>query len=267
MRKESDVKAGRIATTAIAVAAAAVVILPATSRATTFADLALANASASGTAVTVDNVTISDLLNLSTTNGYNIDVQDTSGGTQLFRFPTTAFTSFTPAIGQVVDVTATNSPFGGNNEFSNVGASVSLVNATSTFVPTTVTTAQLNDAFTGTVPADKLFLDETVTLANVTISSTNTTFAVSTTYNASDALGTSVLFIPAATSYSFVAALAGQSIPTGPVNITGFVDYFSTGSEVELYPTAITPVPEPAALGLIAAAGTLMAVKRRGRRA
>jgi hypothetical protein len=280
MRKDSDVKAGRIATTAIAVAAAAVVILPATTKAAVFANLGAAAASASGTAVTVTSnsgpppevVTISNVLNVSATNGFNLDVQDSSGGVELFRFPTSAFatpSTFTPAVGDVIDVTATNSPFNGNNEFSNVAASVTL-DHTGTFTPTAIKTTQANDAFAGVTPADKIFLDETVTLNNVTITpvtANQTAFAQNGTYDATDAFGTTLLFINAATSASAVGAFIGQNIPTGPVNVTGFVDWFSTGSEIEINPTAIVAAPEPAALGLLAAAGTLMAIKRRGRRA
>ena len=46
------------------------------------------------------------------------------------------------------------------------------------------------------------------------------------------------------TSYSTPnTALAGTTIPTGPVNITGFADVFGTGSTAiaEFDPTAITP--------------------------
>jgi hypothetical protein len=269
-------KAGRTATAAIALAAAAVILPAGTSQAVTFANIAAANAAGSGT-VTVNStppsevVTISNVLNVNATNGFNVDVQDSSGGTELFRFPASAFVGgFTPAVGDVIDVTATDSPFQGNNEFSNVGASVTL-DSTGTFTAPAATTTQVNDAFAGALnAANKILLDETVTLNNVIITPVTvgqTAFATNGSYDATDASGTTILFINAATSASAVNVFAGQNIPTGPVNVTGFVDWFSTGSEIEINPTAITPAPEPAALGLIAAAGALMTIKRRGRRA
>jgi hypothetical protein len=265
MRKESNSKARRTAAAVIALAASAVVIVPATTAlASTYSDIALANASSSGSSVTVDNVTISNVLNYNSSYGYNLDIQDASGGTQLFRFPTTAFNpAFTPAVGQIIDVTATNDPFGGNNEFSNSSASVSLV-STGAFVPPVITTSIANSATpTG---AGSTYLSETVQLDNVritagTAAATSPDFLSGGTYFATDAFGTAELYIY--NSDSAVAALEGTPVPTGPVNITAFVDYYSTGSIVELYPTAIAATPEPAALGLVAAAGALMVARRK----
>ena len=59
-----------------------------------------------------------------------------------------------------------------------------------------------------------------------------------------------------ASSYSTCGAIAagGGAVPTGPVNITGFIsDFYNTSVSAivpEFVPTSITPVPEPALMNL-----------------
>jgi hypothetical protein len=69
-----------------------------------------------------------------------------------------------------------------------------------------------------------------------------------------------------ASSYAPDGAMGGAPIPQGLVNVTGFVDSFSSGDE--FVPLAITVVPEPSSLGLLGLVGSILAwfAYRRPRR-
>jgi len=71
------------------------------------------------------------------------------------------------------------------------------------------------------------------------------------------------------TSYSVANAnLANIPIPSGPVDMTGFVSVFTSGSTStpEFSPLTITPVPEPGTLAVFGAGSVLllMGMRRRG---
>jgi hypothetical protein len=72
----------------------------------------------------------------------------------------------------------------------------------------------------------------------------------------------SVFFDPP--TYYISDPLAGTVIPTGPVNITGLVDVFDSAPEMILF--SISPVPEPATVGLVSL-GALALMARRTRMA
>jgi hypothetical protein len=66
------------------------------------------------------------------------------------------------------------------------------------------------------------------------------------------------------------ANLDGMAIPTGPVNMTGFVSVYGSGAtaDAEFSPISITaaPVPEPGSLVLLAsgiAAAAMMFLRRK----
>lgn len=246
----------------LAAAALAAALQATATYATTYSNIAAANASSSGGTVTVNNVTLSSVLNYSATNGYNLDLQDSSGGVQAYRFPASAFSGFTPAVGDIVDVTATNDPYEDNPEFSNTSAAVSLVSA-GTFTPATVTAAQANGATTNGLIAEMVTVPNVIITDDAAAGTTGTTFTSDGTYDATDSTGSLETYIY--NSDSAVAALEGQTIPTTPVNITGYLDYYSGGGLVEIYPTAISAVPEPASLGLLVLGGLATLTRRRGR--
>jgi hypothetical protein len=77
------------------------------------------------------------------------------------------------------------------------------------------------------------------------------------TYTITDSSNNSIELFDWVTSYSTDGAMAGNPVPTGPVNISGFYDSFN-----EFVPLSITAVPEPASLGLLAVGG-LALLRRR----
>jgi hypothetical protein len=97
-------------------------------------------------------------------------------------------------------------------------------------------------------------------LNNVTISGAGANWAVhaNTTGTITDSGGNSMIMFLWASSYITCGAIAasGGPVPTGLVDMTGFVDdfYNSTAtvpySYAEFVPTSITVVPEPSAMGL-----------------
>lgn len=87
----------------------------------------------------------------------------------------------------------------------------------------------------------------------------------SETYTVSDGVNTMTLF-DWVTSYSVDGAMGGSAVPTGPVNMTGFVDVFGSGSTAtaEFVPMSITAaVPEPSVMNLCGAGSVLAYVIAR----
>lgn len=80
------------------------------------------------------------------------------------------------------------------------------------------------------------------------------------TYTITDSSSNSIQLFDWVTSYSTDGAMGGTPVPTGPVNISGFYDSFN-----EFVPLLITPVPEPASMGLLAV-GAAMLLRRKARR-
>jgi hypothetical protein len=73
------------------------------------------------------------------------------------------------------------------------------------------------------------------------------------TFTVTDSANNSMTLFDWVTSYSTDGAMGGTAVPTGPVNIDGFVDVFGTGTaaSAEFVPMVITSVvPEPDALKL-----------------
>jgi hypothetical protein len=112
-----------------------------------------------------------------------------------------------------------------------------------------------------------------LTLDNVTISGAgaNWTQHANVTGAITDGSNNSMVMFLWASSYSSCGAIAaaGGPVPTGPVDMTGFVeDFYSTSTlttTAEFVPTSITSVPEPTILGFCGA-GALLALGLRSRK-
>lgn len=87
-----------------------------------------------------------------------------------------------------------------------------------------------------------------------------------------DQHGNSMTLFFWASSYSTDGAMAGQPIPTGPVDMTGFVDDFTSGSgtnaitTAEFVMTSYSVVPEPSAMNLCGIGSALAWVCYRWRK-
>jgi hypothetical protein len=80
----------------------------------------------------------------------------------------------------------------------------------------------------------------------------------------SPAYGDSTIFYYYPSSYSApLANLGGTTVPQGDVNMVGFIANFSGSMEFDV--VNISPVPEPASIGLLAAGGMALLSRRRRR--
>ena len=79
------------------------------------------------------------------------------------------------------------------------------------------------------------------------------------TFTVTDGSGNSMTLFDWVSSYTTCEAFGDQAIPTGPVDVTGFVDVFGAGAtaSAEFVPISITAAPEPASFGFIGAGAWL----------
>lgn len=233
----------------------------------------------SGSAVTFDNASgaypiVSAILSTpQTLDGYTYTryvflAQDSSGSLDIFG--TANDSSYIPTLGDAVSITGTYSPFDGIPEVASPSTTViSQGNAIGS--PSIYTVNQiLTDVGASTSLPNNLG-EYLVTLDNVTLytSSALTTVAsgtfpthANTDLWADDGTGSLDVFVWAS-SYSVDGALGGTTIPTSPVDITGFLS-ISSGT-LQITPTSIIAVPEPATLSLCGA-GALLALAFRRRK-
>jgi hypothetical protein len=209
---------------------------------------------------------------------------DTSGSIDLFYSSSLSQPYSPPTIGDTVVVQGNYSPFDGIPEIANSGANPLTINgpgssgnapyAPGAPVLTTIPTINVGTTLPagGGVNASG-FAGYLLALDGVTISGTSANWTVhaNVTGTITDGSGNSMVMYLWASSYSSCGAIAaaGGAVPTGPVDMTGFVDDFyssSTGlTEAEFVPTSITSVPEPTILGLCGA-GALLALGLRSRK-
>jgi hypothetical protein len=200
--------------------------------------------------------------------------QDTTGSLDLFYNVTKL--SYVPTVGDVIQAQGVWSPFSGIAEVASgngtttptisilVGGSGSpLYNGP---VLTTIPTINVGTNAHGINSSG--LATQLLTLNNVTISGVSniadsgailSNWAIHANNQGliTDQGGHSMAMFLWASSYSACGAIAqnGDPIPTGQVNMTGFVEDFYTGTAsnttiAEFVPISITSVPEPAAIGL-----------------
>lgn len=220
----------------------------------------------SGTTATLDqNPVITEILSQpGTVNGrtytnWSILVNDGSGSIDLFgALP--AGTSFTPAVGDALSVSGTYSPFDQIPEVASMTAVTLISTGNSVPAPLNVTIPDINITPTLPLSVAGYFLS----LNNVTISGGSGNFGTSTmTLTITDPASNSMTMFYWPTSYSVANVnLNGTAIPTGPVNLTGFVDEFS--GTPEFVPMTITAAaPEPASLAALGLGALALLARRR----
>jgi hypothetical protein len=215
-----------------------------------------------------------------TYTSYAFLAQDSTGSIDMFNSATTTagaalFSSYTPTPGQSISVAGSYGPFDAIPEISAITA-ITLQGTGSVPSPTVTTIPQIN--VTSLNPTTQLSGPNPgyyLQLNNVTINesgagdSTGTTFPTHAngTYTISDGVNSMVMYFWAS-SYSTVGAMGGTTIPTGTVDMTGFLDYYAPSSEAEFVPTTITSVPEPSVLNLcgMGGAGSVLAWMFRSRK-
>jgi len=203
-----------------------------------------------------------------TYTNYAILAQDSTGSVELFGHLPTG--SPTPAVGDTINVAGTFSPYNSIPEIETL-TSFSVTGTAPVPAPLPITVAQLQGE------PDDTILGYYLSLSGVTITpdtgdgSPNPVPGSFPThsngdYYVNDSLGNQVVMYQYASSYSAAGSLGGTVIPTGPVNVTGTIDYYAPDSEVEFIPFSVTAVPEPASASLLILGGAALIARRRGRR-
>ena len=268
--KKNYLLTGLIASTVILFASNAL----ASSASTIFGDT-------TGTLVTYDNASgaypvITAILSqpvVGTLDGYTYTkwamfAADSTGSLDVYgALPGT--TSFTPAVGDAISVSGTYSPYDQIPELATLTSLNLFSTGNAVSSPGVSTIPTLTASGTGLIPESLagylVTLDDvslyTDSAATIPVSGNFATHANVTLY-AKDGSGNIIEVYDWASSYSVDGAMGGTPIPTGTVDITGFVDQSGT-YPVELVPMSITP--EPTTLSLCGA-GALLALSFRLRR-
>jgi hypothetical protein len=208
-----------------------------------------------------------------TYNNWSYLAQDPTGSMDMFYSSSlttgTAWTGlggtsgYIPHVGDQISVVGNYSPFNGIPEIANSTANPIAVTFGSASNPFYTPSPALTTISTINVGTNANGLNASglagtyLQLNNVLISGAGANWAVhaNVTGTITDGTGSMTMFLWAS-SYSTAGAIAagGGPVPTGPVNMTGFVDDFYSSSSntttAEFVPTSITVVPEPATMGL-----------------
>ena len=184
-----------------------------------------------------------------TVNGYTynywgIFVQDATGALALYGTLPSDTTEPNPAGGDVVNAVGTFSPFHQIPEIGSMSSLTRISGGNSVPTPPVFTIPQLTAS--GTIPQNQA--GYVLQLQNVTIyADSGATIPASgnfpngdTTYYVKDSGGNIMAMYFWVTSYSADGDMIGTAIPTGPVNITGFVEVYP-GLPAEIIPLAFTP--------------------------
>jgi hypothetical protein len=192
--------------------------------------------------------------------------QDSTGSLDIFSLNEVTF-GYSPMVGDGLSVQGTNSPF---HQIPEVGSIQNIFQTSAgNSVPATLvaTIPQLNVA---TLPQG--IAGHLIELDNVTISGGGLFSSIFPTYaggnvsyTVTDGSANSMVLYDWVTSYSTAAAMGGNTVPTGLVDIIGFDSVFTSGttSTAEFTPIEIIPVPEPSILAFSALGGLALLLKFR----
>jgi hypothetical protein len=204
-------------------------------------------------------------------DGYNYTswsflAQDTTGSLDIFgALPG----GYTPTLGDAITATGTYAPFHQISELGSITA-ISAISAGNPIPsPVAYTIPQMTASGTGVLPGN--LSGYLVSLNNVTLYS-DAAATIPATGNfathanvalyAKDASGNIIETYVWESSYSVDGAMGGKPIPTGTVDMTGFVSQSSTFPP-EFTPFSITQVvPEPSVLNLFGAGSVLAFLSR-----
>jgi hypothetical protein len=247
-------------------------------QAQTTGNIAAVEAAGSGTVTINSDPIITALMSVpglgdggtKTYTSYAILATDGTGSVELFgKLPTGS--TYVPTVGDEISVSGTYSPYNQIPEVASMTA-ISLVSSGNVIpAPQTYTLAQVEQA---TLPLS--IAGYLISIEDVTIAGASGNFpTASTGYTINDSsTPTGMELYDWTSSYSAAGALAGTPIPTGPVDITGLMDVFTsvtggvTNSTPEFIPYSVTPVaaPEPTTWALAAMGGLSMLAGLRRRK-
>ena len=215
------------------------------------------------------------LVNGKTYSGWSFLVQDNTGSLDIYATGTSlSGLGYTPTVGNIITgLSGTYSPY---HQIPEIGTLTALTSDGPGTVPTPLLT---------TIPTINVTTEPFSTagylleLDNVTISGnlgngtwgngvSMVTGRANQSLTITDSLSNSMTLYYWPTSYSTDGAMYGQTIPTTPVNMLGFVSVVgSTPGTPEFTPISITPVPEPGTLFFLGAGFVAAAALYRRRKA
>jgi hypothetical protein len=196
---------------------------------------------------------------------YAFIAQDSTGSFEIFSsLPIDS--TYIPAVGDRITASGTYGSFLQIPELEVLTSIEATSTGNAVPAPTLVTIAQLN-SYANVLPSSVAghFLE----LHNVTISQQSVPIFpihANGTYNLVDGRNSLEMF-QWASSYSAAGMIGGTKVPTGAVDVKGIVNVFAlagfSGGITQFVPFSITPVPEPAAFGLMCVAALSLLRNRR----
>ncbi|MGP8198561.1 MAG: PEP-CTERM sorting domain-containing protein [Limisphaerales bacterium] len=230
-------------------------------------------AGSSGSSVTYDNasgayptITTIESAPVGSLDGYNYTTwaflaNDGTGSIDLYG---AVPGGYTPTVGDNITAAGTYSPYHQIPEIGSISSISAISSGNPVPSPVAYTIPQLTASGTGAVPLSiagyTVALDNvslyTDSAATIPVSGNFATHANTTLY-AKDGSGNIMEIYVWASSYSVDGAMGGTPIPTGTVDITGFVSQ-SGSFAPELTPMSITEaVPEPSTVALFGIGSTV----------